>query len=195
MWAVKFFAISGKRDEGMSRVGKKLIEIPDKTEVTWQDREFMVKGVKGRLSMIVHPAVDLVVENRQIRVAVANADKKTRALQGLTRSLVANLVTGVNQGFEKTLEINGIGYRVALEGQTLVISLGYSHPINFVLPEGIAARLEKNNVLILSGIDKELLGQVAANIRSLRPPDPYKGKGVKYSDEYIQRKAGKTGTK
>lgn len=183
----------------MSRVGKKVIQIPETVDTQYENRHLSVKGAKGRLSMTVHPAIDLLFENRQIQVGFADPDrshdKKARALQGLTRSLVANLVTGVHQGFEKTLEINGIGYRVVLEGQTVVLNLGYSNPVHFQLPDGVEARIEKNNILILSGIDKEKVGQTAANIRQLRPPDPYKGKGIKYINEYIQRKAGKTGTK
>ena len=113
----------------------------------------------------------------------------------MTRSLVANMVIGVDKGFQKVLEINGIGYRASLSGNTIVLNLGFSHPVNFELPKGISAAVDKNNTVTLTGIDKELLGQTAASIRSLRPPEPYKGKGIKYADEYIQRKAGKTGTK
>jgi large subunit ribosomal protein L6 len=122
-------------------------------------------------------------------------DRISRALQGLTRSLVANMLTGVSKGFDRVLEINGIGYRAELKGKSILFNLGYSHPINFALPEGISADIEKNNVVKLSGIDKELLGRTAASIRQLRPPEPYKGKGIKYAEEYVQRKAGKTGTK
>jgi large subunit ribosomal protein L6 len=121
--------------------------------------------------------------------------RENNALQGLTRSLVANMVTGVSNGFERVLEINGIGYRAELKGNSIVFSLGYSQPIDFNLPEGVAATVEKNNVVKLMGIDKELLGRTAASIRQLRPPEPYKGKGIKYAEEHIQRKAGKTGTK
>jgi large subunit ribosomal protein L6 len=124
-----------------------------------------------------------------------NEDRKTRALQGMTRSIVHNMVVGVSQGYERILEINGIGYRAEAKGKTILFNLGYSHPIDFPLPDGVTATVEKNNVVKIAGIDKHLLGQTAAKIRQLRPPEPYKGKGIKYAEEFIQRKAGKTGTK
>ncbi len=176
----------------MSRVGKKPIPISDKIKVTYKDRIITVKGEKGTLTRTVHPVVDLKIEDGNVMVTIDSEDRKTRAFQGLTRALVANMVTGVSKGFERGLEINGIGYRVALKGKTLVLNLGYSHPIDFDLPEGIAAKIDKSTIT-LSGIDKELLGQTAASIRRLRPPEPYKGKGIKYVGEYIQKKAGKTG--
>ena len=178
----------------MSRVGKKPIPIPANTKVTYQDRVVMVQGEKGKLERAIHPDVDLTINDRELNVVIDNQDRKKRSLQGLTRSLVSNMVTGVSKGFERVLEINGIGYRAELSGKTIVLNLGYSHPINFDLPEGIAASVEKNQVK-LSGIDKELLGQTAAAIRRLRPPEPYKGKGVKYAGERIIQKAGKAGAK
>ncbi|MDL2269896.1 50S ribosomal protein L6 [Desulfosarcina sp. OttesenSCG-928-A07] len=179
----------------MSRVGKKIIPIPQKTSVDYKDGVLVVKGEKGTLTRTIHPAVDLSVENNTISVVISQDDRKTRALQGLVRSLVANMVNGVSQGFEKILEINGIGYRAEMKGNSIVMSLGYSHPIDFQLPEGVSAAIEKNTVIKLSGIDKEKLGHTAASIRKLRKPEPYKGKGIKYAEERIQRKAGKTGTK
>jgi large subunit ribosomal protein L6 len=179
----------------MSRVGKKPITIPEKTTVTYKDKTITVKGEKGALTRVIHPDVDLVIDKDTVHVTMNKTDKPTRALQGLTRSLVSNMVKGVNKGFERTLEINGIGYRAELKGQGLVFNLGYSHPINFDLPEGVSATVEKNTIVKLSGIDKEKLGHTAAFIRRLRPPEPYKGKGIKFSEEYIRRKAGKTGTK
>ncbi len=179
----------------MSRVGKKPIPIPVGTKVTYKDREIVVEGQKGKLSRSIHPMVDLMISDDRINVTMEKDDKKTHALQGLTRSLVANMVTGVSEGFQRALEINGIGYRSEVSGNTIIFNLGYSHPIHFNIPKGIEVALEKNNVLKLSGIDKELLGHTAASIRRLRPPEPYKGKGIKYQEEYIQRKAGKTGTK
>jgi large subunit ribosomal protein L6 len=176
----------------MSRVGKKPIPIPDKTKITYKDRIITVQGEKGTLTRTVHPIVDLKIEDGNLTVMIDSSDRKARAFQGLTRALVANMVTGVSKGFERGLEINGIGYRVELKGKTLVLNLGYSHPINFDLPEGIEAKIEKA-AITLSGIDKELLGHTAASIRRLRPPEPYKGKGIKYAEEYIQKKAGKTG--
>jgi len=179
----------------MSRVGKKPIPVSGKTKITYKDRLITVQGEKGTLTRTIHPSMDLAIETDTITVTMAKETQENRALQGLTRSLVANMVTGVDQGFKKVLEINGIGYRASLSGNTIVLNLGFSHPINFDLPKGISAEVDKNNTITLSGIDKELLGQTAASIRSLRPPEPYKGKGIKYADEYVQRKAGKTGTK
>lgn len=179
----------------MSRVGKKPIPVPGKTKITYKDRVITVQGEKGTLTRTIHPHMDLEIDKDVIKVTMQQETKSNRALQGLTRSLVANMVTGVDKGFEKVLEINGIGYRASLSGNTIVLNLGFSHPINFELPDGIAAKVDKKNTVTLSGINKELLGQTAASMRSLRPPEPYKGKGIKYADEYVQRKAGKTGTK
>jgi large subunit ribosomal protein L6 len=179
----------------MSRVGKKEISIPEKTTIDYKNRLLTVKGQKGTLTRTVHPAVDLDIDDKTIRVTIEQEDRETRSLQGLTRSLVSNMVTGVSKGFERVLEIHGIGYRAEMKGKSIVLNLGYSHPIDFALPEGIDATVDKNNVIKLSGIDKEKVGQTAASIRKLRKPEPYKGKGVKYAEEYIQRKAGKTGTK
>ncbi len=179
----------------MSRVGKKPIPIPDKIKITYKDRYISVEGQKGSLQKVIHPAVDLEIGKDDIRVKVIRDDRRSRALQGLTRSLVANMVIGVHEGFERVLEISGIGYRATAEGNHIQFNLGYSHPISLDLPEGVAASVAKNNVIKLTGIDKEKLGQTAAAIRRLRPPEPYKGKGIKYAGEYIQRKAGKTGTK
>jgi large subunit ribosomal protein L6 len=139
--------------------------------------------------------VNLKIEDGVIRVDVIQNTRPNRALRGLTRSLVANMVTGVTQGFERVLEINGIGYRAILNGNQIEFNLGHSHPVNFDLPEGVSATVDKKNVIRLTGIDKELLGHTAASIRRLRPPERYKGKGIKYAEERIQRKAGKTGVK
>lgn len=179
----------------MSRVGKKPIAIPEKTDVSLKADVLTVKGPKGTLSRQIHPAVKLDISDNQIAAVVDGNDRKLSALQGLVRSLVANMVTGVSTGYERVLQINGIGYRAEAKGKSVLFNLGYSHPIDFPLPEGITAEVDKNNTVKLMGIDKELLGQTAASIRQLRPPEPYKGKGIKYADEYIQRKAGKTGTK
>ncbi len=179
----------------MSRVGKKPIAIPDKTTITYKDGMITVKGNKGTLTQEVHPAVDLKIDKEKIEVVIQNQDRKSRAFQGMVRSLVSNMVVGVNDGYERVLEINGIGYRAEAKGKSILFNLGYSHPIDFPLPDGITATVEKNNVVKIAGIDKRLLGQTAAEIRQLRPPEPYKGKGIKYAEEYIQRKAGKTGTK
>ena len=179
----------------MSRVGKKPIPIPQKTILTYKDRELTVKGEKGTLTREINSAVDLQINDGIVEVILISNDKTSRSLQGLTRTLVANMIIGVNAGFERVLEINGIGYRAELKGQTIVLNLGYSNPVNFDLPDGISATVDRNNVIKLTGIDKEKLGRTAAAIRQLRPPEPYKGKGIKYLEERIRRKAGKAGTK
>jgi len=179
----------------MSRVGKKPITIPDKTKISYKDRVITVQGEKGTLVRTIHPSIDLKMEDGFIGVNIVNNERAGGPLQGLTRSLVANMITGVTSGFERVLQINGIGYRAVLQGNTIVFNLGYSHPVNFDLPDGISATVDKNNMIKLFGIDKEKLGLVSAAIRRLRPPEPYKGKGIKYAEEHIQRKAGKTGTK
>jgi len=179
----------------MSRVGKKQIPIPDKAKIAYSGHHLTVEGQRGKLSRNIHPAVDLKIADKVMSVVSLKEDRDSRALQGLTRSLVANMITGVTDGFERVLEINGIGYRAELNGQTLVLHIGYSNPVQFPLPDGVSAAVEKNTVIKLSGIDKEKLGLAAAAIRRLRPPEPYKGKGIKYAEEHIRRKAGKTGTK
>lgn len=179
----------------MSRVGKKPITIPEKTKITYSDRMLTVAGEKGTLNQSINPAVDLKIEDGVMNVTMFSENRTNRALQGLTRSLVANMITGVTQGFQRKLEINGIGYRAELSGKQLVLHVGYSNPVAFDLPEGITATVEKNNNIILTGIDKQKVGLAAAAIRKIRPPEPYKGKGIKYAEEHIRRKAGKTGTK
>ncbi|MGD8258515.1 MAG: 50S ribosomal protein L6 [Desulfobacterales bacterium] len=179
----------------MSRVGKKPIPIPEKTEITYENRLLTVAGQKGTLNRSIHPAVDLKIDDNVMDVTMISNDRNSRALQGLTRSLVANMITGVSKGFERVLQINGIGYRAEVRGKKIVLNVGYSKPVEFDLPEDITATVEKNNVIKLSGIDKEKVGLTAAAIRRIRPPEPYKGKGIKYAEEYIRRKAGKTGTK
>lgn len=179
----------------MSRIGKQAITVPEKIKISYSDRVIKVQGEKGSLQRTIHPAINLEIDGNTISVTMLKDDRKSHALQGLTRSLVSNMVIGVSKGFEKMLEINGIGYRAELKGKSILFNIGYSHPIDFKLPEGISAAVDKNNVVKLMGIDKEKVGQTAASIRSLRPPEPYKGKGIKYAGEYIQRKAGKTGTK
>jgi large subunit ribosomal protein L6 len=179
----------------MSRVGKAPIPITDNIKVTYKDRVITVESEKGSLTRAIHPSVDLKIEDGMICVDVIKNNSINRSLRGLTRSLIANMVTGVTKGFERVLEINGIGYRAILNGNRIEFNLGYSHPVNFDLPEGVSATVDKKNVISLTGIDKELLGHTAASIRRLRPPERYKGKGIKYAEERIQRKAGKTGVK
>lgn len=178
----------------MSRVGKQPIIIPEKTEVVYKDGVVTIKGEKGSLSQQINPAVDLDIKDSVISVTMESETRANRALQGMTRSIVASMVLGVSKGFERNLEINGIGYRAEVNGKTVVLNLGYSHPINFELPEGVTAEVDRS-IIKLFGIDKQKLGQTAASIRKLRPPEPYKGKGIKYAEERIIRKAGKTGTK
>ncbi|MGD2269633.1 MAG: 50S ribosomal protein L6 [Desulfobacterales bacterium] len=179
----------------MSRVGKKPISIPQKTILTYEDRVLTVQGDKGTLTRKIHADVDLQIDDGTVKVTINSDDKISRSLQGLTRSLVSNMVTGVNAGFERVLEIKGIGYRAELRGNTIVLNIGYSNPINFDLPDGISASVDRNNVIKLMGIDKEKLGRAAAALRQLRPPEPYKSKGIKYAEERIRKKAGKAGTK
>ncbi len=176
----------------MSRIGKKPINISSGVKVTLDGQNIKVEGPKGRLERVVHDQMEIKVEADQLLVAPRT--EKSNALQGLTRSLVANMVDGVTTGFSKVLEINGVGYRAELKGSTLNLSLGYSHPVEYPLPQGISAEVDaKANTITVSGIDKELVGATAAKIRSFREPEPYKGKGIKYADERIMRKAGKTG--
>jgi large subunit ribosomal protein L6 len=179
----------------MSRVGKKPVAIPDKTKITYVNRSLTVEGEKGKLSRSIHPAVDLKIQDSVMNVTMVTAGRRSRALQGLTRSLIANMITGVTQGFERNLQINGIGYRAELSGEKIIFNVGYSSPVAYALPEGIKATVAKNNNIKLMGIDKQKVGLAAAAIRRIRPPEPYKGKGIKYAEEHIRRKAGKTGTK
>lgn len=194
MSVVKSFAKSGKRGVTMSRIGKKPVIVPDKAKITFDGNVFKVQGPKGTLERTVHSSVELKIEDNIINVIPADASRQTRALQGMTRALIANMVTGVTTGFERILEVNGIGYKAEVKDDVISFSLGYSHPVDFKLPPDITASVDKNQIK-LSGYDKETLGQIAANIRKLRPPEPYKGKGVKFLEETIQRKAGKTGKK
>jgi len=177
----------------MSRVGKKPVQIPEKTNIKFENGMLTVQGTKGSLTRAIHPAVDLKIQDGILNVIACEDKRTSHALQGLTRSLIANMITGVNKGFERTLIINGIGYRAELQGSTIVFNVGHSIPVRFDLPEGISASIERNTNIKLSGIDKEKLGLAAAAIRKIRPPEPYKGKGVKYAREHIRRKAGKTG--
>jgi large subunit ribosomal protein L6 len=177
----------------MSRVGKKPIKVPEKTKVTLKDQVISVKGPNGTLTRTLHSSVNVEVKPDVINVSIEKNNKGNSAMQGLTRSLINNMIIGVNKGFERVLEINGIGYRATVSGQTLNLNIGFSNSVDFEVPEGINANVDKKNNITLTGIDKEKVGHVAAAIRRLRPPEPYKGKGIKYVEERIQRKAGKTG--
>lgn len=175
----------------MSRIGKAPIPIPQGVEITQAGPAVEVKGPKGAMSHTIPVGISLQVADGVIHVKRDGDAKRMRSLHGLTRTLIANMVTGVTQGFEKGLEIVGIGYRANLQGRNLQLSLGYSHPVIYPLPEGIEVVVEKQNKLTVTGIDKQKVGQAAAEIRSFRKPEPYKGKGIKYIGEQIRRKAGK----
>ncbi|MEA3361031.1 MAG: 50S ribosomal protein L6 [Thermodesulfobacteriota bacterium] len=179
----------------MSRVGKKAVVVPKDVKVQFDGLKLSVKGPKGELNRTIHPSVKLDINDANISLSISDKSKESESLYGLFRSLISNMVEGVSNGFKKTLEIIGVGYRVELSGRQLVFNLGYSNPVTFDIPKGIEAQVEKKNILTLFGIDKELLGDTAATIRSLRPPEPYKGKGIKYLEEKIRRKAGKAGAK
>ncbi|MFA6528187.1 MAG: 50S ribosomal protein L6 [Candidatus Gracilibacteria bacterium] len=179
----------------MSRIGRKLVEIPNGVTVT-KDAEgaLTVKGPKGTLKLIPHELINVEISEKEITVTRKNNEKLAKSLHGLTRSKLNNMIKGVSEGFQKTLEIIGVGFRIQLQGKKLILNLGYSHPIEFPLPEGITIEMEpeKKNVFTVKGFDKELVGHTSAIIRGFKKPEPYKGKGIKYIDEHIRRKAGKT---
>lgn len=179
----------------MSRIGKLPIVIPNGVTVTLSDSLITVKGPKGELSRSLMPDVSVAVAEGKITVTRVDESIKSRAAHGLVRTLVNNMIVGVTSGYQTDLEINGVGYRAEVKGTELVLSLGYSHPVVYPLPAGIVVDVEKMTKLSVKGIDKELVGQTAAKIRSFRGPEPYKGKGIKYATETILRKAGKTGKK
>jgi large subunit ribosomal protein L6 len=179
----------------MSRIGRKPITIPSGVKVALDGDMVNVQGTKGKLSKAVPPGVKVDVGADLITMALADPTQKNTSMLGLARTLISNMVDGVTSGFEKILEINGVGYRADLKGKLLNLALGYSHPIEYPLPDGIEIEVEKQTKIIVRGIDKELVGATAAKIRSFREPEPYKGKGIKYSDERIIRKAGKAGKK
>ncbi len=177
----------------MSRIGRLPIKLPKDAKITIDGQKFIVQGPKGRMERNIHPKIRLERDGDVLKVVRADDSKPTRALHGLTRALIANMVQGVTEGFKRELVVTGVGYKVEVKGKGLVLNLGYSHPIEFPLPEGIKASVDskKETRIILEGYDKELLGLTAAKIRAYRPPEPYKGKGIRYADEVIIRKAGK----
>jgi large subunit ribosomal protein L6 len=179
----------------MSRVGKRPIIIPKGAEVQFDGDLLSVRGPKGELERSIHPRVKVIIDDSQIKLSISDDSKESKSLFGLFRSLIDNMVVGVTEGFQRTIEVSGVGYRVEQSGDKLVLNLGYSTPVSYDIPHGIQVRLDQKNKIVLSGIDKELLGVTAAKIRGFRPPEPYKGKGVKYLEERIRRKAGKTGIK
>ena len=179
----------------MSRIGRMPIAVPaDVTVEIAENNKVTVKGPKGTLERVLPSEMDIKLENGEVVVTRPNDLKKMKSLHGLTRTLIANMVTGVTEGYTKTLEINGVGYRAQKQGKKLVLSLGYSHPVEMEDPEGLESVVEDNKITV-KGIDKEKVGQYAAEIRGKRAPEPYKGKGIKYADEVIRRKVGKTGKK
>lgn len=177
----------------MSRIGKKPIPFSDRVKVEIAGGSVSVEGPKGKLSLRLHPSMAVKMEGSQLHCIRPSDNKLHRSLHGLTRTLIANMIEGVTKGFEKKMEMIGVGYRASVQGRNLALMLGYSHPLIFPLPEGINVSVESQNLLTVSGADKQQVGEVAAKIRSLRPPEPYKGKGVKYAGERIRRKAGKAG--
>jgi large subunit ribosomal protein L6 len=175
----------------MSKIGKKIIAIPAGVTVTLQDDLFKAKGPKGELSLNIHPGAVVEISEESIVVKKAKEDSGSNAIWGLTRSLVNNIIVGVSVGYEKKLELQGVGFRMNIQGKKIVMALGFSHPVELEIPDGIAAKLEDNGGLLIGGIDKQAVGQFAANIRDLKRAEPYKGKGFRYAGEKVRRKAGK----
>ncbi|MDE6659649.1 MAG: 50S ribosomal protein L6 [Eubacterium sp.] len=179
----------------MSRIGLKPIAIPAGVDVTINGNTVTVKGSNGALTMDKHPNITVSVDGSEINVSRPNDNKENRSLHGLTRSLIANMVEGVTNGFKKVLEVNGVGYRVQMQGSNLVMNLGFSHQVIMTPPEGVKVECPSATQIIISGADKQAVGQFAAQVREKRPPEPYKGKGIKYAEEHIRRKEGKAGKK
>lgn len=179
----------------MSRIGKKPIEIPNGVAVSKNGSVISVKGPKGELQQDIHSNISVEVKDNEVVVTRPDDSRENKALHGLSRALLQNMVTGVTDAYQKTLDIVGVGYRVELKGKNILFNIGYSHPIYFMPPDGVTLQAPTQTQIVVSGIDKQLVGMVAAKIRSIRKPEPYKGKGIKYSDEQIQRKAGKTAGK
>lgn len=196
MLAVKCFAAFGNtvnlRRIIVSRIGLSPIEIPDKVDVKIEDKLIKVKGPLGELAHRIPDSIEHKLEGKELTFSRVNNHPKVKSLHGLTRALVGNMVEGVSKGFEKKLVIEGVGFKVELKGDRLFLSLGFSHPILFIPPEGIKFEVESQTAFKIKGYDKQLVGQIAAKIRKMRPPEPYKGKGIRYDGEYIRRKAGKT---
>src|SRR5918912_1353484 len=179
----------------MSRIGKMPITVPKNVTIDIGDGSVRVKGPRGELERQVPRQISVVAEDGTLRVERSSDEPSQRSLHGLTRSLIANMVTGVTDGFTRRLEVNGVGYRAAVSGGNLVLQVGFSHPVLYPAPPGITFAIQPPNAILISGADKELVGEVAAQIRRVRPPEPYKGKGIKYAEEVIRRKAGKAGAK
>jgi large subunit ribosomal protein L6 len=179
----------------MSRIGRKPIALPKGVDVKIEDKEVTVKGAKGTLQFGILPGITVELQDGRIIVSRGDDEKHNRAAHGMTRAILNNMVRGVSQGFERVLEIIGVGYRAQMQGKNLVMALGFSHPVEVTPPAGIEFAVDGPTKIIVRGIDKQAVGQVAADIRAYRPPEPYKGKGIRYADEYVIRKAGKAGGK
>ena len=177
----------------MSRIGNKLINLPEGVTVSQNGNVITVKGPKGELSSEINSNIEVVVDGQSVSVKRPNDTKEMKTIHGTTRANLNNMIVGVSKGFTKTLEIVGVGYRASLKGNTLVVAAGYSHDVELEIPEGIKVELPKNTQVVVSGSNKQVVGQFAAEIRDVRPPEPYKGKGIRYEDEYVRRKEGKTG--
>lgn len=179
----------------MSRLGRKPVPVPKGVTVTCEGREISVKGPKGELRRTLHPEMRLEIDDGQVRILRPSDDKRDRALHGLTRALVRNMVDGVTVGFSKQLELQGVGYKAEALPDGVRLLVGYSHPVEYTAPKDIQISVEGNTLVKVEGMDKEVVGQVAAELRQIRPPEPYKGKGIRYVGEHVRRKAGKTGAK
>ncbi|GBE14356.1 MAG TPA: 50S ribosomal protein L6 [Proteobacteria bacterium] len=177
----------------MSRIGKQPVGIPDGVEVGMEGRRFTAKGALGQLGRDLPLGVDVEIDKEEIRVLPPSRPKETSAMQGLARTLIDNIVQGVSKGYEKALDMEGVGYRATIKGAALELMVGFSNPVVFPIPDGIKIEVDRNNRITIRGIDKEKVGQIAADIRAVRPPEPYKGKGIRYVNERIRRKAGKAG--
>jgi large subunit ribosomal protein L6 len=179
----------------MSRIGKIPVKIPDKINVLLESNLLTIKGPKGQLSKSLPDGVSVVKEENTLKVSATNKSIKSQQLYGLYRRLISNMIVGVTEGFKKKLSLQGVGYRSQVQGKKLILSVGFSHPVELDTPVGIDISVEANTSILISGLDKELVGQVAANIRAIRPPEPYKGKGIRYEGEFVRQKVGKAGKK
>jgi large subunit ribosomal protein L6 len=179
----------------MSRIGKIPVKIPDKINVLLESNLLTIKGPKGQLSKSLPDGVSVVKEENTLKVSATNKSIKSQQLYGLYRRLISNMIVGVTEGFKKKLSLQGVGYRSQVQGKKLILTVGFSHPVELDTPAGIDISVEANTSILISGLDKELVGQVAANIRAIRPPEPYKGKGIRYEGEFVRQKVGKAGKK
>ena len=179
----------------MSRIGNRILDIPQGVTVTVTDNTVNVKGPKGELNYTFDKNISVIVEENVVKTTRPNDEKQIKSLHGTTNANIANMMTGVSEGFKKELEINGVGYRCAVQGKNIDLNVGYSHPVKMEVPEGLTVTSESNTELNISGIDKQKVNEFAANVRKVRPPEPYKGKGIKYKDEHIRRKEGKKASK